>query len=70
MCAEGQQCIYSERCICGGPTSSVTEVNAKILGYELFDMNETQTYTIKVKAGILIEGKWIAVTPFSPHPCK
>ena len=52
MCVEGQQCIYSGNCICGGPASSFTEADAKILGYELFYVNESESYTIVVKAGI------------------
>ena len=43
------KCVNSEMCLCGGSTSSVTQADAKILGYELFDINES--YTIVVKTG-------------------
>ena len=36
-------------CLCGGPNSSVTQEDAKILGYELYDINDS--LTILVKAG-------------------
>jgi len=63
MCVQGQQCIKSGDCICGGPTSSVTEANAKILGYELFYTEENDKYSIEVKAGPDVEPHIALLSP-------
>jgi len=50
-----QHCIGSEKCLCGGLASSVTEADAKIFGYELFYLNESESYKIVVKAGEMLK---------------
>jgi len=45
-----KECSNSRVCLCGGSNSSVTEEDVVILGYDLFDMNES--FTIIVKAGV------------------
>lgn len=44
-----EKCRNPERCLCGGPNSSVTQEDVKILGYELFEVNDS--LKIVVKAG-------------------
>lgn len=44
-----EKCNDSEKCLCDGPNSSVTHEDAKILGYDLFDINDS--FVIVVKAG-------------------